>query len=702
MDVLRKSFRSEFKWTEEAARAFEELKTYLGPLPTLTVPEKDKVLTVYLAASCGAISAVLVAHRSGAQIPIYYVSRTLKDYETRYSNLEKLALVLVHASIRRYFQAQPIEVRTDQRIQHVLRRPEVSGRMEKWAIELGAFNITFRTKGPLKGQVIADFLVEMPEEKVVEETKKAPDKPWTLYTDGASSSEGSGAGLILTDPDGTDMTYALRLEFKSSNNEAEYEALLAGLRLALKVGTRNVIAHVDSLLVANQVNGEYEAREANMIEYLEQVKQVMASFESCKVEHVPRSKNKKTDALSKLASVSFSHLAKEVRMEVLNAPSIATPHVMQVEAPSKTWMTPIINYLVHDVLPVDKAEARKIQINSLQYQMQEGGLYRKTFLGPLLKCLDTEQASYIIREIHYGICGIHAGPKMIVTKVKTAGYYESAVKELQQCDECQKHAPVSLRAKNEMIPVTAAWPFQKWGVDIVGPFPRSSESAQYLLVAVDYFTKWVEARPFTVISGYNVTRFFWEQIVCRFGLPLYIISDNAKQFAENPFKRCPPQGNGQVEQINRRIVDGIKRRLGYEGKGWADELPNVLWAHRTLHKTSNGETTFSLTYGTEAVIPTEIGLPNQRCRNWEENEQELRSNLDLQEERRNIAAIKEARYKKKIKNITMPVPSFINSKLEALCSRVMMQAASKPPGSWPRNGKDRTESKKQARKARTY
>ncbi|XP_022007808.1 uncharacterized protein LOC110907084 [Helianthus annuus] len=616
-----------------AARAFEELKKCLGTLPTLTVPEEDEVLTVYLAASFGAISAVLVAHRTGKQIPIYYVSRTLKDYETRYSNLEKLALALVHASrrLRRYFQAHPIEVRTDQRIQHVLRRPEVSGRMAKWAIELGAFNITFRTKGPLKGQVIADFLVEIPEEKGTEEADKAPEKPWSLYTDGASSAEGSGAGLILTDPDGTDVTYALRLEFKSSNNEAEYEALLAGLRLAQRVGAKNVIAHVDSLLVANQVNGEYKAREANMIEYLEQVRQAMALFEACRVEHIPRSKNKKADALSKLASVSFSHLAKEVRVEVLAAPSIAAPQVMQVEAPPQTWMTPIINYLVHDVLPTDKAEARKIQINSLQYQMQEGGLYRKTFLGPLLKCLDPEQASYIIREIHYGICGIHAGPKMIITKVKNAGYYwpgmhESAVKELQQCDECQRHAPISLRAKNEMIPVTAAWPFQKWGVDIVGPFSRSSGSAQYLLVAVDYFTKWVEARPFTTISGYNVTRFFWEQIVCRFGLPLYIISDNAKQFAENPFKRW----------------------LGQEGKGWADELPNVLWAHRTLHKTSNGETPFSLTYGTEAVIPAEIGLPNQRCKNWEENERELRSNLDLLEERRNIAAIKEARYKKKI------------------------------------------------------
>ncbi|XP_021980048.1 uncharacterized protein LOC110876178 [Helianthus annuus] len=124
--------------------------------------------------------------------------------------------------------------------------------------------------------------------------------------------------------------------------------------------------------------------------------------------------------------------------------------------------------------------------------------------------------------------------------------------------------------------------------------------------------------------------------------------ETCRAYQSSLFFGCPPQGNGQVEQINRRIVDGIKRRLGYEGKGWADELPNVMWAHRTLHKTSNGETPFSLTYGTEAVIPAETGLPNQRYKAWEENECELQSNLDLLEERRNIAAIKEARYKKKI------------------------------------------------------
>ncbi|XP_022024622.1 14.7 kDa ribonuclease H-like protein [Helianthus annuus] len=136
----------------------------------------------------------------------------------------------------------------------------------------------------------------MSEDRETEGTEQTLNKPWSLYTDGASSAEGAGACLILTDPDGTDMPYALSLEFKSSNNEAEYEALFAGLRLAAKVGAKNVMAHVDSLLVANQVNREYEARETNMIKYLEQVKQAMALFDSCKVEHIPRSKNKKANA----------------------------------------------------------------------------------------------------------------------------------------------------------------------------------------------------------------------------------------------------------------------------------------------------------------------------------------------------------------------------------------------------------------------
>ena len=187
---------------------------------------------------------------------------------------------------------------------------------------------------------------------------------------------------------------------------------------------------------------------------------------------------------------------------------------------------------------------------------------------------------------------------------------------------------------------------------------------KFLVVAIDYFTKWVEAKPLASVTGRHMEKFVWEHIICRFGVPHIIISDNGKQFAEGVFPTfCNglkikqsftsvyhPQGNGQVEVTNRDIINGIERRLGRSHHGWVDELPQVLWAHRTHPKSSHGETPFSLTYGTEAVIPSEISVETERIMSFEasENEEKLRENLDLLEERREIASIREAVYKQKL------------------------------------------------------
>jgi transposase InsO family protein len=185
-----------------------------------------------------------------------------------------------------------------------------------------------------------------------------------------------------------------------------------------------------------------------------------------------------------------------------------------------------------------------------------------------------------------------------------------------------------------------------------------------LLVVVDYFTKWPEVKPLATITGKQVVKFVCEQIVCRFGLPGKLISDNGTQFAGNPFKSwctelqitqiftsvAHPQSNGQVERMNRSIVEGIKERLGGHGKRWLEELPSVLWAIRTTEKTSHGHTPYILTYGSEAVIPAEIGIPTHRTKNVSEetNDEELMANLALADERRDTASINEARYKKKM------------------------------------------------------
>ncbi|XP_076911239.1 uncharacterized protein LOC143569139 [Bidens hawaiensis] len=187
--------------------------------------------------------------------------------------------------------------------------------------------------------------------------------------------------LILVSPEGTEFTYAIRLGFINTNNEAEYKALLAGLRVAQKMKVKRIQAHVDSLLVANQVNGDYKAKDHKMIEYLRKTKELLQGFQEAKVVHIPRGQNKKADALSKLASVAFDHLAREVRVETLGQPSILEKTVGNVETPGYSWMSPIIRYLQERIVPEGKQEARRPRIKAMQYEMINGALYKKSYLG---------------------------------------------------------------------------------------------------------------------------------------------------------------------------------------------------------------------------------------------------------------------------------------------------------------------------------
>ncbi|GKE49964.1 reverse transcriptase domain-containing protein [Tanacetum coccineum] len=235
---------------------------------------------------------------------------------------------------------------------------------------------------------------------------------------------------------------------------------------------------------------------------------------------------------------------------------------------------------------------------------------------------------------------------------------------IKRCDDCQTHRSVPRNPQQKLTPITSQWPFYKWGIDISGPFPEAQGKVKFLFVVVDYFTKWIEAKPVATITVSQVKKFVWDNIVCRFGLPGEIISNNEKPFRDNPFKDwCEklnikqrfasvkhPQTNIHVERANRSLGEGIKARLGGNNRNWVEEVPHVLWAHRTMIKTSNEDTPFSLTYGTEAVIPVEIGMPSLRCAeiNEAENDEGLLLNLDILEERREKAAVREARSKAKM------------------------------------------------------
>ncbi|GJZ03920.1 reverse transcriptase domain-containing protein [Tanacetum coccineum] len=418
------------------------------------------------------------------------------------------------------------------------------------------------------------------------------------------------AGLILTNPEGMEFTYALRFRFDATNNEAEYEALIAGLKIAKQMGIENLQANVDSRLVANQVNETYVAKETDMIRYLEKLKTLTSSFKAFSIKQVPRNENKKADALSKIASTSFAHLSKQVLVEELKEKFISAMEVLAVvEEEGDTWMTPIFKYLSDETLSVEGKKARAEKRKSWRFSIINGILYKKSFLGPWLRCVGPLQANYVLREIHEGSCSMHAGTRSVVAKALRIGYYwptmhEDARKLIQACQDCQVHKPVPRNPQQKLSPITSLWPFYKWGIDIARPFPEGPRKVKFLIVAIDYFTKWIEAKPVATITGSQIKKF--------------------------------------VGKGNRSLGEGIKARLDERSKNWMEEFPHVLWAHRIMIKSSNGDTPFSLTYETEAVILAEIGMPTLRTKevNLKENKEALEINLDLLEERREQAAIR--------------------------------------------------------------
>ncbi|KAL0433896.1 UNVERIFIED_CONTAM: hypothetical protein Slati_0788200 [Sesamum latifolium] len=200
-----------FEWTKECQQAFEDLKTYLVKLPLLVKPVPGDTLYLYISSTPQAVSSVLVREEEGDQTPIYYVSKVLNGAENHYP---PMALVITARKLRPYFLSYPVGVRINTPLKQVLGKPEISGRLIKWAIKLTEYDISYLPRTTIKAQALADFVSEMTgttQEQVSEE------RPWLLHVDGSSTAQGSGAGIVLTIPQGDDMKFAVKFEFKASN-----------------------------------------------------------------------------------------------------------------------------------------------------------------------------------------------------------------------------------------------------------------------------------------------------------------------------------------------------------------------------------------------------------------------------------------------------------------------------------------------------
>ena len=184
---------------------------------------------------------------------MYYVSKALTDAESRYPKSDKIALALVTATqkLRPNFQAYPVIIMTSFPLQIILAKSDASGRLLKWSVELGEFDISFRPRTVIKGQVIADLIADFSvgdmEEKMVGVMSEQVEPPlWQLWVDGSSNKNGSGVGLILQTPEGDEICCSVCISFKTTNNGAEYEAIISGVKLGLALGARNLIVKSDS------------------------------------------------------------------------------------------------------------------------------------------------------------------------------------------------------------------------------------------------------------------------------------------------------------------------------------------------------------------------------------------------------------------------------------------------------------------------
>ncbi|RDX62392.1 hypothetical protein CR513_59288, partial [Mucuna pruriens] len=242
----------------------------------------------------------------------------------------------------------------------------MAGRMVAWSVQLLEFDISFERRGHVKAQALADFITELTPQGPPVDSKGE----WYLSMDWSTNQSRSGVGIILEGPDG-----------------AEYEALLAGMRLARDLEARSLTAKSDSKLVTGQVNNEYQMRDPQLAKYREQAAKLAATFEKFIPIHVPRDQNERADLLAKLASTQRGGQLRSVIHENLETPTIDREEIWNVEE-NTTWITPLIQFLQDGRVSENDREARRVVKEAARYTLVGQQLYRRGFAFPLLKCLD--------------------------------------------------------------------------------------------------------------------------------------------------------------------------------------------------------------------------------------------------------------------------------------------------------------------------
>ncbi|VFQ60919.1 unnamed protein product [Cuscuta campestris] len=284
----------------------------------------------------------------------------------------------------------------------------------------------------IKGQALADFLVELTGLKPEAGPSHTVEPWWDMTIDGASGLEGCGAGIVFTTLEGFKIYHALVFNFKLTDNEAEYETLAGGLRLAQALGIKRMRIRSDSSLVVGQINGEMEVKEERLARYSDLVRALLRELEEFRLTRIPRSENTDADMLSKLMQACPEHVSKLAKIEILDQPSadrFENAAIQQGESSATgvievddDWRYDLMEYLMTGQKPGDEERARKVVLRAPRFQVLDDHLYKRAIGGPLLRCLTNPEAERVIAEVHEGVCAAHQMSRTLAQRITLLGY----------------------------------------------------------------------------------------------------------------------------------------------------------------------------------------------------------------------------------------------------------------------------------------
>ncbi|RDX72997.1 Retrovirus-related Pol polyprotein, partial [Mucuna pruriens] len=585
--LLRK--KQKLKWDSKCQEAFEKIKQYLeNPLVVVPVVLR-KPLILYLTVLEESMGCVLGQKDvSGKkEQAINYLNKKFTDCEMRYPALERTCCALVWSTkrLRQYMLSHTtwLVAKTDP-IKYIFEKSALTGRIARWQMALCKYDIIYVNQKAIKGSALAEHLAyhpltdpqpllhEFPDEHIMTATSIEPqlEEEWTMWFDGASNLLGNGIEVVLASPNNQCFPFAAKLGFDCTNNMAEYEACTMGLLMALDHQVRRLKVFGDSALVIHQLHGEWETRDAKLIPYHNHVKEIIELFDTITFHHIPRKENLMADALATLSAVVQVNKGQEMTIHVRQQPRVAYCQNLSretIETGSEPWYFDIKKYLEKGeyLKGAFKNSKRTLRRLASGFLLSGTVLYKRNLDMTLLRCVDRQKAKRIIKEVHEGSFGTHANGHAQARKILRTGYYWNKLELDYYQHTYVDHINV---APSILHNLTSPWPFFMWGIDVIGPIePKASNGHRFILVTINYFTKWVEAASYSTMSRSVVVKFIKKDIICRYGLPAHFITNNGtnlnnkmmtemcEQFQIHHHNSTPyrPKMNGAIETANKNI-----------------------------------------------------------------------------------------------------------------------------------------------------